>query len=43
MLASQFSNSIEEHAKGAKPSGELTARFLEYWKDKGAMIQAGQD
>jgi hypothetical protein len=42
-ISHYFGNSIEEHATGAKPSGELTARFLEYWKDKGAMIQAGQE
>ena len=42
-ISHYFGNSIEEHATGAKPSGELTARFLEYWKDKGAMILAGQE
>ncbi len=42
-ISHYFGKSIEEHANGAKPSGELTARFLEYWKDKGAMIQAGQE
>jgi hypothetical protein len=42
-ISHYFGNSIEQHAAGAKPSGELTARFLEYWKDKGARIQAGQE
>jgi len=42
-MSHYFGSSIEEHATGAKPSGELTARFLEYWKDKGAMMQAGQE
>jgi len=41
-ISHYFGNSIEEHATGAKPSGEVTAKFLEYWKDKSAKIQAGQ-
>lgn len=42
-ISHYFGNSIEEHATGAKPSGKLTARFLEYWKDKGAKIQAREE
>ena len=39
-ISHYFGNSIAEHTTGAKPSGEFTARFLEYWKDKGVEIQA---
>ena len=42
-ISHYFGNSIEEHAAGAKPSGKLTARFLEYWRDKGVEIQAREE
>lgn len=41
-ISHYFGNSIEEHAAGAKPSGEVTAKFLKYWKDKKAAIQTEQ-
>ena len=40
IISYYFGSSIEEHAAGAKPSGELVAEFLQYWKDKGVQIQA---
>jgi len=39
-ISHYFGNSIEEHDAGAEPGGEATARFLEYWRDKGKEIQA---
>ncbi len=42
-ISHYFGNSIEEHATGAKPSGKLTAKFFEYWKDKGVTIQAREE
>ncbi|MHB8897932.1 MAG: cellulase family glycosylhydrolase [Thermoguttaceae bacterium] len=41
-ISHYFGHSIEEHAAGAEPSGELVAKFLEYWKEKGHKIQAPQ-
>ncbi len=39
-ISHYFGNSIEEHAAGAKPGGELTTKFLKYWKEKGVEIRA---
>lgn len=41
-ISHYFGNSIEEHAAGAEPSGELVAKFLEYWREKGDKIRAPQ-
>ncbi|NLS93454.1 MAG: glycoside hydrolase family 5 protein [Planctomycetaceae bacterium] len=41
-ISHYFGHSIEEHAAGAKPAGELVAKFLEYWKKKGDQIRAAQ-
>ena len=42
-IAHYFGYSIEEHKKGARPSGELSAAFLEYWKKKGGSIKASSN
>jgi hypothetical protein len=34
-----FGRTIEEHQKGAEPSGKLVAEFLEYWKTKGREME----
>lgn len=39
-ISHYFGNSIEEHAAGAEPAGKLTARFLEYWREKCVEIQS---
>ena len=41
-ISHYFGNSIVEHEAGAKPSGQVTAQFLKYWKDKGTTIRADQ-
>ncbi len=41
-ISHYFGHSIEEHAAGAEPSGELVAKFLKYWKDKGRKMQPAQ-
>ena len=33
-----FGRSIEQHAEGAEPSGASVAKFLEYWRGKGASM-----
>ncbi len=42
-ISHYFGNSIEEHADGTEPFGESTAKFLEYWRDKGLKVQATQE
>jgi hypothetical protein len=34
-ISHYFGHSPDEHRKRAEPAGELTARFLEYWRAKG--------
>jgi hypothetical protein len=36
-----FGRTIEEHRRGAEPGGEMVARFLEYWREKGKKVTAG--
>ncbi len=38
-VGTYFGHSIEEHAAGAEPSGQLVAKFLAYWQEKGRAVQ----
>lgn len=38
-ISHYFGHSIEEHAAGAEPSGQLVAKFLAYWQEKGRAVQ----
>jgi len=35
-ISHYFGRTVEEHAAGAEPAGELAAEFFEYWQEKGA-------
>lgn len=37
-ISHYFGHSIEEHEAGAKPAGELVAKFLKYWREKGTRL-----
>lgn len=39
-IAHYFGRTIQEHEEGAEPAGELSARFFEYWKEKGDSLKA---
>ena len=39
-ISHYFGRTIEEHRRGAEPGGEMVARFLEYWREKGKAMTA---
>lgn len=42
-ISHYFGHTIEEHRKGAEPGGEAVAKFLEYWRDKAAVVIAARE
>lgn len=40
-IAHYFGYTIAEHNQGAEPAGPLVAKFLEYWREKGAEVVGG--